>query len=281
MTFGWQGFLLDVPDDFDPVCLSGDRTSGYARLEGEHGRALQLRWMPLKGGGSLHATTAAYLSRLERDARRQKLAFSASIDGDGRYRYTGAVSAWGAGVALGERALLLEASGKRKDSILPLLRRALDTLKLSDRWCVLGLFVRLPDGARFRRSKFLAGRTELEFQVPGILNPGTIVAVRVGYAGRLLDGRSLADWSRASLGWKRAALVEEDAFRARLRKGVKEAIACFDPDEDRIVLVSSTSRRIEWKPRWDWIDWDVGYSEGGVARSRSAFEDAASSATSR
>lgn len=281
MTFGWQGLLLEVPGDFDPVCLTGDRSSGYARLEGEHGRAMQLRWMPLKGGGSLRATTVAYLARLERDARKHKLAFSSSTDEDGRYRYSGAVSAWGAGVALGERAVLIEASGKRKDSVLPLLRRAVDTLSLSDRWCVLGLSVRIPDGACLRRSKFLAGRTELEFQVPGILNSGSIVAVRVGYAGRLLEDRSLADWSQASLGWKRADVVEEGKLTARIRRGDREAIGRFDPQEDRIVLVSSTSRRIEWKPQWDWIDWDAGYSDDEVAPSRSASEDAVSSATSR
>jgi len=281
VTFAWQGFLLDVPEDFDPVCLTGDRASGYARLEGDHGRAIQLRWMTLKGGGSLRATTSAYLARLERDARRQKLSFSSTIDDDGRYRYSGSVSAWGAGVPLDERVFLIEASGKRKDSVLPLLRRALETLAPTDRWCVLGLAIRLPQAAKLRRSKFLAGRTELEFDVPGVVNSGRIVAVRVGYAGRLLDGRSLSDWCRAALGWTRPEVVDEDPVRVRLRKGGKEAVARFDEAEDRIVLVSSTSRRIEWKPRWDWIDWDAGYSEGEVAPSWSASADAVSSAMRR
>jgi len=41
---GWHGIAFDVPEDWCPGQLEGDRANGYLRVEDESRVRLELRW---------------------------------------------------------------------------------------------------------------------------------------------------------------------------------------------------------------------------------------------
>ncbi len=272
MIFGWQGFQLDLPEGFAPVALTGNASEGYARLVGERDRVFQVRWLRLRPGATLEATVEAYLARLQKDAKRAKRNFSFTID-DGRYRLSGDAPGWGGWVQGAERGYILEVSGK--SAALPLLRRGLDTFCEGTElwtWSVNDLVLRLPVQFKLEKSKFFAGKTELEFKRPRSL--GHLIGQRWGFASRLLKDRSASDWAKSLLGWP-GATVSEEPQGIRLSVRGRDALVLHDFQEDRLTVLSGPSRRIEWRPRWEWIVSESGCSEG--ERSRLTTSEAARS----
>ena len=80
MTFGWQGFQFDHPDDWAPALISGNRHEGYARIASPETLSAQIRWQAQKAGANLEAILTAYLDRLAKDAKKLKTAFKSSFE---------------------------------------------------------------------------------------------------------------------------------------------------------------------------------------------------------
>jgi hypothetical protein len=262
VTFGWEGFSFDHPEDWAPVALSGNRDQGYARVASPGRVILQIRWRRMRRPADATAFLDAYLGRLSRDAKKAKVAFHAdreTEDGRTSYRYSGL--AYGRGVLfqppVDGRAFVLEAASTKNDSLQSLLREALGSFRVessNDRWSAFGLDLVLPKGLAIERKEFLAGKTRLFMKAKGV----KLSAERWGFADQLLARHGLEPWARAILDAERATVSEEDeGLRIDVRGGIgrpgSQSIVRPQLERNQIVVVRSTARDPRWRPQWDWV----------------------------
>jgi hypothetical protein len=261
VTFGWHGFSLEHPEDWAPVALSGHRREGYVRL-GSPGRlSLQVRWKTLGKSPDLSLFLNDYFQRLRRDAKKAGVAFTSEKepDGDGlAYGYRGATHGRGR-IHQGPcgRVFVVEVASTQNDSLKNPLRLATGRFRSGedhDLWSVLGLRLTLPPELDVERREFVSGRTRLWFRN----RAAAITAERWAFADELLKAHALADWARAVVGAEKAT-VEAESCGLRLRwrslpwQPPAEALVQHQPDANQLVIVTSRTRRSEWRPTWDWL----------------------------
>jgi hypothetical protein len=264
VTFGWQGFAFDHPDDWAPVALTGRREEGYARVSSPTKASFQARWHRVRSPGNLQQRLKQYFQRLEQDARRAKQTFSQEFEEkDGRllYHWTGAGQGRGALFHCPEssRVFILEAVGDRRGSLLSPFRSLIDSFRSFDEadpeeWSLFGLSLRLPPGLSLERKTLRAGRTELVFKARG----ARIWADRWGFGEQLIQKHGLEPWARAALNARDAvATLESDRVellsRSSLIKPAQRALALYQPARNQIVTVRVASRSAQWRPDWDWL----------------------------
>ncbi|AIE87835.1 hypothetical protein [Fimbriimonas ginsengisoli] len=262
MTFGWEGFSFDHPDDWAPVVLTGNREQGYARLSSSGRIIIQIRWKRMKRPADAAGFLDTYLAKMERDARKGKGGFrSERSEDNGRltYRYSG--DNFGKGALFQPpddgRAFVLEVASTKDDSLGPLLRQALGSFRTDpqvDRWSAFGLDVVLPKGLEVERKDFRAGKTLVSFKAKRV----RLSAERWGFADQLLAKHGLEPWARAIFDAKGAAVTAEgDGIRLTIpttpiRPGT-EAIVRPQLERNQIVVIRSTTRDAKWRPQWDWL----------------------------
>jgi hypothetical protein len=261
VTFGWQGFSLQHPDDWAPVAITGNRREGYVRL-GSPGRlSLQVRWRSLGPSPDLTLFLRDYFGRLKRDAKRSHVPFDTEEIPDGNvlnYGYRGATFGRGQ-IRYGAcgRVFVLEVASTQNDSLKGPLRLASRTFESgapNDLWSVLGLRLRLPLNLDVERREFVAGRTRLWLRN----RDATIVGERWGFADQLLQKHDLGEWAKAVLNAP-AANVSLQPDSAHLDwptlpwRIPAEALVRHDRESNQLVLVSVRSRRSEWMPQWEWL----------------------------
>lgn len=258
MTFGWQGFRVEHPDDWAPAQLSGNYGEGYARIASPNRMSLQIRW---RSGSDrdLIGALEGYFSKLERDARKRGLPFTKETgehDGILTYRWTGPEQGRGGIFERNGRIFFVEVYGGKKDALLPRSREALDSFVAqegdSNLWSVLGLSVLIPSAWTRHSHNFVAGKTSLLLE----RKLASLECTRWGFAEQLLSQKSFEEWARAALDVPKAACATEaDGIRlsgARLGKRI-EAIARHQPENNQIVTIKMTQFRGKERPEWDWI----------------------------
>lgn len=257
MTFGWQGFRVDHPDDWSPAHLSGSRKEGYARIAAPSRLSLQIRWRETTTH-DLNSILDAYFAGLERECKRRKQPFSSEREGESErltYRWVGSTQGRGAVFLQAGRLFFVEVAGGRKDALLPRLRTALDSFADDQAelqlWSVLGLSVHLPSQWSLQRHTFQAGKTSLEFEQRW----SRLECVRWGFAEQLLRQYEFEAWARAALDLRRATCTKErDGLRlsySRVGKHV-EAMAAFQEEWNQFVTLKITGMRNQ-KPEWPWL----------------------------
>ena len=262
MTFGWQGFAFDHPDDWAPSSLNGTFKQGYARLSSPGRVAVQVRWQTCKGRPDLGGFLRQYESRLRRDSARSDSAFAMQSQPDGEfrtdYRWTGAGQGRGAAFysEACSRIFVLEVIGHRNDHLLPLLRATKASFR-SERqdlalWSVLSLSVRIPREYNLVKHSLQAGKTQLLLSGP----LGSLECTRWGFAEQLTSKYSLAEWSKAAMELTGAS-VEEELVGLRLRKASAlirtEALIRLQLEHNQIITLKSSFRRDRGRPQWEWI----------------------------
>lgn len=238
MTFGWQRFRFDHPDDWAPVSISGSMREGYARLTGPGDRAIQVRWKHDK-----RPDASAMLGRYLASLRKKNIESESEEIGDGElhYRWKGLGQGRGAVVYADARLFFLEACGSTKSQLLTLFRSLRESFQApSGSWAVLGLHMDLPERFTLEKHAFHTARTMLGFR-PGLS------CTRWGLAEQLLRDRPLVDWARATLKMP-AATPNFEPEGLRLL-GKEEGLVRLDPDQNQIVTV--VSRKV--KPEWAWL----------------------------
>lgn len=264
MTFGWQGFTLEHPEDWGPTSLTGARREGYARLSSPGRLAFQLRWKQVKSPGDLRERLNAYLDSLERDAKRAKTPFRRESEAQEErliYRYSGVHHGRGAlfySEACG-RIVFLEVVSTQNDSLLTPFRQLLASFRSEggegrETWAVLGLRVRLPKGLIVDRRQFQAGRTRLSLHLGRV----QVDANRWGFAEQLVQRHGLEAWARGALEMPGAeSAMEPEGLRLRepggLLKPRREALALVDYERNQITTLAVAGRSEEWRPEWDWL----------------------------
>ncbi len=263
MTFGWEGFQFDHPEDWYPTVLSGSRREGYVRIASPGKIIFQVRWRQLRQPADSDRFLDAYLGKLERDSRKSGSAFQSSRQPEAEgttYSYSGSTS--GRGLLFksleGDRAFVLEAASTSGDGLRSALRKARETFRTdanTDRWSVLGLDISLPSGLEVERREFLAGKTRLILKGARV----QINAERWGFADQLIVKHGLEAWAGAILGVDGAKMTYEDlGLRAKWNGPIwgpaTEALVRHQTSLNQLVVVRSTSRDPRWRPTWDWLN---------------------------
>jgi hypothetical protein len=258
LTFAWQGFQSEIPEDWAPAVLSGSRREGYVRLAAPDVLSLQIRWKQSNRTAPRESDLVSYLARLERDSKRFKKPFRSSfqaLDDEYRYSWTGSGNGAGAYFHLGDRAFFLEASATNNRSTHGSLQRFRSSFNQregeTERWQLLGLAIQIPTGAELSRDVLQSGRTRLEFVAPRT----SIFAERWGFGAQIVARHSLADWSKETAEMKSATVTEVERGLHLQQSGLKptEALVEFDPTTNQIRLLKVSSRQDRWKPQWDWL----------------------------
>ncbi len=265
MTFGWQGFLLEHPDDWAPATLSGHRQEGYARIVSPDRLGLQVRWKTSKPTDGLKVALESYLAKLRQDAKKANVAFTSDTDQDGSnwtYRYHGVTH--GRGTLFYSkpcrRLFFLELFSTQRDSLQTSFRQALQTFHSfgedsKELWSVLGLHLKPPRGLVIERKDFQAGLIRLQMQVKGV----HLKAERWGFAEQLIAQHGIEAWSKATLELPHGQ-VETTPDGIRIFKNSLwplspvEALVKVEPDLNQIITVRVATRRSEWRPEWDWLN---------------------------
>lgn len=80
---GWQGFTLQVPEEWDLTGFSGSAEAGYLRVDDGEEQGLELKWATepkrAKKAPDVVVRAESYLASLERAARKKRLAFEGSV----------------------------------------------------------------------------------------------------------------------------------------------------------------------------------------------------------
>jgi hypothetical protein len=264
-VFAWEGFRLEHPDDWSPVALSGNRRSGYARLQGPGRKGCQLRWNA-NARQDFGTALDAYFRLLERDSRKASVRFETSREQEGGrllYRWTGDGQGRGAILLVPDgRLVFLEASGGKSDALRPTFQSLLQSFGQAEsdgleEWALFGMRVRLPKDLSPSERTLQSGRTSLTFRARGAV----LEAGRWALGRQLADRYGLAGWSFAALGMPKAAEVKEldgervelAAPESRLRAGVR-ALVRLSPATNQIVMVKCASRGAQWMPEWSWLE---------------------------
>lgn len=263
MTFGWEGFSFDHPDEWLPTVLSGRRSEGYVRIASAGRLMLQVRWRQAKKPADATAFLDAYLGRLGQDAKKAKQSFDSERQTEGErvhYRYTGSV--YGRGTMFYDandgRSFVFEVVSSKNDSSLTILREATRSFRageVRDRWSVLGLDLSLPKGLEVEKQEFLSGKTRLNWRA----KPGKLLAERWGLADQLLSRHGQAEWAAAILGVEPRKLQEDaDGLRASIPgpfwRGRTEALVVHQADRNQLIVLRSESKNPDWRPTCDWLN---------------------------
>jgi len=262
VTFGWEGFSFEHPEDWAPVAISGTRDQGYARIASPGRLILQLRWRGLKRPADADAFLNAYLGKLSKDSRRQEQKFHSErheLGGQTHYQYAG--SAYGRGALFqpsdDSRAFVLEVSSSKSDSVEGVLKDALRSFRGAtdrDRWSAFGLDVSLPRGLTVTKREFLAGKTRIDWSA----RSARVVAERWAFADQLLARHDIKDWATAVVGTKVTGLTEEpEGLRLTLGgwgKSLREAIVGYQGERNQLVVVHVDAKHSKWRPEWAWLN---------------------------
>jgi len=259
--FAWQGFSLDLDEDWRPASLTGTRKQGYVRLEAGTHDLLQIRWETCKQLPSdIEARARGYMQRLVEMSKQRKdpigmTRVHASENG-ADFKWRGSVK--GAGRLFYEpdskRVFIIERSGKRNDSIASEISGMLETFAVTDAWRVLGFEVRPPADLELEKFKFLTGRITLQFKSKRV----DLTGERWGLADSILSKHSLTNWAKAVSDLTEVS-EERNGLRltgpapiAKRALGFRaEALVRHDPDLNRLLVLRAVHKA--HPPEWEWL----------------------------
>jgi hypothetical protein len=259
LTFAWQGFQIEHPDDWAPALISGQREEGYARIASPEAVSYQIRWKQSKKNADLQRTLDEYLARLARDAKKLKTKFKSEterIDSNLEYRWSGAGNGKGLLLQRGGRTFFLEASSTSNRSVQSHFRDLEHSFQTNEGnyepWSVFGLAVNLPTGFGVEKHVFQSGRTRIEWRDRST----RVVAERWGFGEQILARHTFEQWAMDSMAMPKAKIMEAE-------KGlelVKErpflkiyGLATCDLDRNQLVTLKVTCRSAKGRPDWDWL----------------------------
>ncbi len=258
-TFAWQGFQIKHPEDWAPALVSGSRQEGYVRIASPDAASFQIRWKDIKRNADLLRSLDEYLSRLAKDARKLKTKFSSQVeqvDGQWRYKWSGAGNGKGAVFEAGGRVFFLEASSTSNKSIQTPFRDLHQSFRLAEGptelWSLFSLSVRLRPGLLVDKQVFHSGRTRVEWRD----RQGRIIAERWGFGEQILAKHTFEEWAKSSIGMPKAKVkevaqgLELETSRLFLKT---YGLAKFDADLNQLTTLKVVCRSAKGRPSWDWL----------------------------
>jgi hypothetical protein len=258
LTFAWQGFQLEHPEDWAPALISGNRDEGYVRIASPDNLSYQIRWKRIRDT-NLRRSLDDYLAKLKRDASKLKIRFQSDVvpeDGGLAYRWTGAGNGRGKLVSAGDRTFFLEASSTTNRSTQGSFRDLDASFVVADGekelWSVFGISLSLRTGLEVERQTFQSGRTRVEWKD----KVGRIVGERWGFGEQILGKHPFEEWARQTMDMEKAKVrTVEQGLELELSRLLSKSfgLARFDSERNQLVTLKSVSRTVAGRVEWDWL----------------------------
>ncbi|CAN5552702.1 hypothetical protein BH11ARM1_BH11ARM1_08800 [soil metagenome] len=259
MTFAWEGFSLEHPEDWTPITLSGTRREGYARIASSGRISIQIRWKLSASDTDLSEKLAGYLTKLSRDSKKKGPMQSKVEETENGLDYTYSGASSGRGSIFYDRrtarVFFLEVTSTKDDRLAGLFKETVNSFETGkERWALMGLDMILPGIATVEKKAFLAGKTELRLTA----RRAAIDAQRWGFGEQLVAKHGLEGWSRSAMQMPNAAAVVTDMGVALIEDGglmrpPTFALVKREPEANRLVTVKVASRDAKWRPDWTWL----------------------------
>lgn len=251
MILGWQGFSFEHPDDWALSRVNGNRSRGFLALSSSGSVSAQIRWEPK---GDPASAVKRYLKSLEKKKSSNRFNTDYISETEVFWKRTGETHGRGIATVLDDgRMIFAEVASESGAQLLHLARSLRASLQTTDLWSVFGLAVHVPPGYDLFRSDFLTARVRLEFRNRG----SRLVAMRFGLAAQLLADSSLTKLAKEHFQAPSGEMIDENRFvydqpPTILRPGVR-TILLHEPDQNHILVLQGTSRRLELLPEWEWF----------------------------
>jgi hypothetical protein len=208
--FGWQGFLLRVPTEWNPGRISGDFKSGSVRLDDAEVVRMELEWREAGGDVSISGIVDRFVEGLAKDAQRKKgrLEIKRRFDLPGAGdRPSGSeqetvfwetdcrVYALVRRCAASNRIAFVRIIGRRDEDLAEVARDVLLTLEDQApegprRWALYDLLCDIPPGFDLETCTLRSGHIQLRFTH----GQSTLRVDRLSMAGILLKERPVQAW---------------------------------------------------------------------------------------
>lgn len=213
-TIGWRGVTVRVPDEWNPVAVSGEGEGGYLRVADPEGTTLEVKWEEPKGAVNLHQALERYLKKLRRTVRKAKgggelqvkhrprqlagvrpreqtsLPYSWHVDGPDAKRASGVI--WHCAEC--RRMVIAEVMGQSQEQISAapaILKSITDHGREGwSTWGMYGLVVDVPETYRISGHQLMSGYLKFAFK----RRSSTLQVERWGLANIVLKDVSLRDW---------------------------------------------------------------------------------------
>lgn len=267
VTVAWQGIRLHLPADHEIAGTYGFWRDGHLLVACERQPRLSVTWKRERLRPDLERTMASAVKRLMKENRGAQPLGDEAAGADGllrRFSTTGgdrAVAARhfaDAGVTVVWRQLAAAGAGEFGDGVRACEAFAKDA---AVPWAIHGLDITLPAWWRCEGVQALPGLTRgvwMRYEDEQVKPDQVLVLRRLACAGRVLAGRSIAAWLRASLHPRETAeetLRPDDAAELRCSRpgatwwrrlrGLREdrrMIAWLDVEADRLTVQEWTGR---------------------------------------
>jgi hypothetical protein len=259
VTFAWQGFQIEHPEDWAPASCTGKRDEGYCRIASPETLSYQIRWRTAKPQADLSHVLAEYLRLLARDAKKANVAFSSHTEereNTWHYSWKGLGNGKGQLHVVDNRAFFIETSATTNRSLNSPHRALVDSFMVNsgdlEPWAIFGLSVRIRSGMNLSRQMFQSGRTRLEWED----KLGRIVAERWGFGEQILAKHTFESWAREALEMRTALATEvENGWEFTLDKPLAKlrGFVRFDPQRNQLITLRSQSRSDRGTATWDWL----------------------------
>ena len=214
-VFGWHSVCMEVPSEWSPAVVSGDRARGYVALDDEETVCLELRWEPLRRAPDWARMFQRYLKKTAKTLKCRVSDLKAlEMDLSVKVPYGAHAVRWSEGAAtkalvaidceVCSRLILIHVVVPRGWGVLRFLTRLLGSFSdhredETDLWACYGLRWSLPASLALTQSSFKAGLVELHWRQ----RKDELAFWRLALGQMTMAGRDLASWATDFLG-KRA-----------------------------------------------------------------------------
>lgn len=207
---GWQGVGITLPEDWSFAGFQGNRKEGLLRVDSAGSIIAELRWMPSRKKDNLARRVDAYLTDVEKLAKKKKEKFTARIepiDGNGilAYRYIADRTVYGFGKICPDcgRVIIGQVVGRHQDPVQSVYKDLVNRITDHsddgwDVWGLMGVQFSVPKKLLLDKPKMMSGYLKMPFKKFA----EEVIVEKWGLADVSLKRWSVREWVNQFADWK-------------------------------------------------------------------------------
>lgn len=203
---GWQGIIIEAPDDWSLVGVNGDPKKGYFRVDSPVASAVEVKWEQAQGKKpDLIVKAREFVSAIEKSVRKKKGKFDKDIKADksdpNSVRFLWRSDRLGQGRLVYcekcDRIMIAQVISTRDEGISKTASEMLDSIRDHREdgwveWALYGMAFAIPAGYSIQKQTLMSGFLALQFKK----GARTITVERWGLASTLLAKDDMTTWYR-------------------------------------------------------------------------------------
>lgn len=198
---GWHGVVAEAPEDWSLAALGGDEKSGYFRVDSPGTMALEVKWSKADPKVDLESKVNAYLSDLDKKAKKRKIGFDKKVrpkdDAGVTFTWRADRKAQGRIWRCDEcdKVIIAQVSGLLSQDVSTIAGQILGSIQdhSSDgwrTWAMYGLAADVPPGYVLQKHQLMSGYIQLIFK----RKSEQLTIERWGLANVALKNKGLKEW---------------------------------------------------------------------------------------